>query len=87
MTIEFPSLPRETDLNRQGIEILIESMGAARAAIFISNLCWQPTDYLAIKDRLFAGETAASLYEKVIHWRNQSTSSSGGQTISTPPPP
>ncbi|MCS6815230.1 MAG: hypothetical protein NZ772_16880 [Cyanobacteria bacterium] len=76
MNIEFPSLPRETDLNRQGIEILIESMGAARAAIFISNLCWQSTNYLAIKDRLFAGETIASLYEKVVQWRDQSSGSS-----------
>jgi hypothetical protein len=71
MKIEFPSLPRNTEIQREAIEILIERMGVAKAAIFMGDTFWQPTDYLEIKDRLFADETVASIYEKVILWREQ----------------
>ncbi len=46
-------------------------MGVAKAAIFMGDAFWLPTDYLEIKDRLFANETVASIYEKVILWREQ----------------
>lgn len=46
-------------------------MGVAKAAIFMGDTFWQPTDYLEIKDRLFADEIVASIYEKVILWREQ----------------
>ena len=65
MTLKFPSLPRNTELQDEAIKILIEQMGIAKAAIFISDMFWQTTDYLEIKDRLFEGETVTSLYAKV----------------------
>ncbi|WP_013325065.1 hypothetical protein [Gloeothece verrucosa] len=71
MSLYFPNLPQNTELQREAIEILSKQMGIAKTAIFMSNTFWQPTDYLEIKDRLFADETVASLYEKVILWREQ----------------
>jgi hypothetical protein len=71
MKIDFPSLPRNTELHREAIEILNQRMGIAKAAIFMSDAFWKPTDYLEIKDKLFTDETVASLYEKVVLWREQ----------------
>ena len=65
MTLQFPSLPQNSELQQEAIEILIQQMGIAKAAIFISDTFWQPTDYLEIKERLFEGETVASLYAKI----------------------
>jgi hypothetical protein len=71
MKINFPSLPQTNDLHREALEVLIQHMGLAKAAIFMSDTLWKPTDYLKIKDRLFADETVDSLYEKVIVWRER----------------
>ena len=71
MKLDFPSLPRNTELCREAIQILNEQMGIAKTAIFMSDAFWQPTDYLEIKDKLFADETVASLYAKVVLWREQ----------------
>jgi len=48
-------------------------MGIGKATIFFSEMFWKRTDYLEIKDHLFAGETVASLYEKVLLWREQNS--------------
>lgn len=69
MKLEFPSLPQSTEVQQEAIEILIKQMGIAKATIFLSEIFWKPTDYLKIKDQLFAGETVASIYEKVLLWR------------------
>jgi hypothetical protein len=71
MKINLPTLPRTIDLHQEAIQILIKNMGIAKAAIFMSDTFWQPTDYLEIKDRLFANETVDSVYEKVVAWREQ----------------
>lgn len=71
MKIEFPRLPRPADLHREAVEILIQQMGVAKASIFLSDTFWQETDYLALKDRLFADETVDSLYEKILQWRER----------------
>ena len=47
------------------IDRLIQQVGITKAVILISDTCWQPTNYLEIKDRLFEGETVASLYDKI----------------------
>lgn len=71
MNINLPSLPRSRDLHQEALNILIENMGIAKAAIFVSDTFWQPVNYLETKDQLFANETVESIYEKVIAWREQ----------------
>ncbi|MBW4690272.1 MAG: hypothetical protein KME27_00735 [Lyngbya sp. HA4199-MV5] len=66
-----PALPTSQDVHREAISVLIEQLGITKAAIFLGETRWQPTDYLQLKQQLFAGETVSSLYEKVIHWREQ----------------
>jgi hypothetical protein len=73
MKIEFPRLPRPADLHREAVEILIQQMGVTKAAIFLSDTFWQETDYLSLKDSLFADETVDSLYEKIVRWRNENS--------------
>ena len=73
MKLKFPNLPQNTEIKQEAIEILIQQMGIAKATIFFSEMLWKRTDYLEIKDRLFAGETVASLYEKVLLWREKSS--------------
>ncbi len=67
----MPALPNSQDIHRQAIAVLIEHLGIARAAIFLGETRWQPTDYLQLKQQLFADETVSSLYEKILHWREQ----------------
>lgn len=71
MNINLPSLPRSRDLHQEALNILIENMGIAKAAIFVGDTFWQPVNYLKTKDQLFANETVESIYEKVIAWREQ----------------
>jgi hypothetical protein len=71
MKINLPTLPRTSDLHQEALQILIKNMGIAKAAIFMSDTFWKPTDYLEIKDQLFENETVDSIYEKVIAWREQ----------------
>jgi hypothetical protein len=73
MKLQFPTLPQSTEVQQEAIEILIKQMGIGKATIFFSEMFWKRTDYLEIKDRLFAGETVASLYEKVLLWREQNS--------------
>ncbi len=73
MKMNFPPLPRNAEVHREAIETLIAQMGIAKAAMFLGDTLWQPTDYLEIKDQQFADETVASLYEKVLLWRQQNS--------------
>ena len=68
-TIPIPTLPKSDDLRHEAIAVLIGSLGIAKATIFLGDLLWQPTDYLQIKDQLFAGETIDSLHAKISTWR------------------
>jgi hypothetical protein len=40
-------------------------MGITKAAIFIRENMAQKMDYLKVKDELFAGKSAANLYEEI----------------------
>ncbi|MCP2727869.1 hypothetical protein [Limnofasciculus baicalensis] len=72
-TISIPTLPKSDDVRHEAIAVLIDRLGIAKAAIFLGDLLWQPTDYLEIKDRLFAGETIDSLNTKISIWQSANT--------------
>lgn len=65
----LPNLPNHNDIRQEAIAILVERMGMAKTAIFLGETFWQSTDYLTIKDELFAHETVDSLYDKILQWR------------------
>ncbi len=69
-TISIPTLPKSDDVHHEAIAVLIDSLGIAKAAIFLGELLWKPTDYLPIKDQLFAGETIDSLHPKISTWQS-----------------
>ncbi|MGB7444994.1 MAG: hypothetical protein WA919_28320 [Coleofasciculaceae cyanobacterium] len=50
---------------QDGLEVLIAHLEPAKLARFIAACQLGEGDYLKIKDKLFAKETVASLYEKV----------------------
>ena len=54
----------DTELRIRGIEILNESLGIAAALRFLSLLHREPTDYVAISRRLYAGQTIDDIFER-----------------------
>lgn len=56
---------REQEVLQEALEILEKHMEPAKLACLLS--IWQVGggDYLAIREQLFAGETATTLFEKV----------------------
>ena len=56
---------KEHEVVEEGLEILFKHMEPAKVGIFLSALNVEPVDYLAWRDKEFAGETVNSLAEKV----------------------
>ena len=68
-----PALPNSQVVRREAIAVLIDQLGIAKATMFLGETFWQPTDYLQIKQQLFAGETVDSLYAKILAWRSSTS--------------
>jgi hypothetical protein len=68
-----PALPNSQLVRREAIDVLVRQLGIAKATIFLGETLWQPTDYLQIKQQLFAGETVDSLYDKILSLRVSSS--------------
>jgi hypothetical protein len=58
-------IPSSDEVRSEAIQTLIKRMGITKAAIFIRENMAQKTDYLKEKDELFAGKSAAKLYEEI----------------------
>ena len=58
-------IPSGEAVRSEAIQTLIKKMGITKAAIFIRGNIAQKMDYLNAKDKLFAGKSAAQLYEKI----------------------
>ena len=69
----LPPLPNPTDVRTDAIAALIDRLGIAKASIFLGEIFWQPTDYLKIKEELFATETVETLYNKILDWRDNTS--------------
>jgi hypothetical protein len=68
-SIPTPALPSSQLVRREAIDVLVNQLGVAKATMFLGETLWQPTDYLQIKQQLFADETVDSLYAKILSWR------------------
>lgn len=53
------------EVRSEAIQTLIKRMGITKAAIFIRENMAQKMDYLKVKDELFAGKSAAKLYDEI----------------------
>ena len=58
-------VPSIEEVRSEAVQTLIKRMGITKAAIFIRETMSQKTDCLKIKDELFAGKSAAQLYEEI----------------------
>ena len=58
-------IPSGEEVRSEAIQTLIKKMGITKAAIFIRENMAQKMDYVKTKDDLFAGKSAAKLYEEI----------------------
>jgi len=58
-------VPSSEEVRSEAVQTLIKRMGITKAAIFIRENMAQKMDYLKVKDELFAGKSAAKLYEEI----------------------
>jgi hypothetical protein len=58
-------IPSSEEVRSEAIKTLIKKMGITKAAIFIRENMAQKMDYLKTKNELFAGKSAAKLYEEI----------------------
>ncbi len=65
LTAEKLMVPSSEEVRIEAVQTLIKRMGTTKAAIFIRETMSQKTDYLKTKDELFAGKSAAQLYEEI----------------------
>lgn len=57
--------PTDRQVIQQALEILLTHMDPSNVARFVAVCQLGEGDYLKTKDRIFAGETVDSLYEKI----------------------
>ena len=58
-------VPSSEEVRSEAVQMLIKRMGITKTAIFIRENMAQKTDYLKIKEELFAGKSAAKLYGEI----------------------
>ena len=49
----------------EAVQTIIERMGITKAAVFLCETLSQPTDYLALKEKLFAKTSAAEIHAAI----------------------
>ncbi len=64
-TIKKLVVPSGEEVRSEAMLMLIKKMGITKTAIFIRENMAQKMDYLKAKDELFAGKSAADLYEEI----------------------
>ena len=58
-------VPSSEEVRSEAVQTLIKRMGITKSAIFIRENMSQRMDYLKAKDEIFAGKSAAQLYEEI----------------------
>lgn len=58
-------LPMGGQVKTEAVQTLIESMGITKAAVFLRETMSQQTDYLLMKEKLFANASAADIYKAI----------------------
>jgi len=56
------TLPMGGQVKTEAVQTIIELMGITKAALFMRETMSQPTDYCALKDKLFANTSAEDVY-------------------------
>jgi hypothetical protein len=51
--------------SENAVQTLIERMGTIMAAVFLRETMSQPTDYLALKEKLFGKTSASDVYAAI----------------------
>ena len=60
------TIPSEQEILQEGLAVLIEHLGTSKTVRFLSAWKQGAGNYLSMREKLFAGETVDSLYEKII---------------------
>jgi len=55
------TLPIDGQVITEAVQTIIERMGITKAAVFLRETMSQPTDYLALRGKLFAKTSAADV--------------------------
>jgi hypothetical protein len=58
-------VPSDAEVRQQGTEALIQSLGIAKAAMFLRKTASQQVDYLELKEQLFGNLTVDELYREI----------------------
>lgn len=58
-------LPMGGQVKTEAVQTIIESMGITKAAVFLRETMSQPTDYLVLKNKLFAKASSAEIYASI----------------------
>ena len=59
------TLPMGSQVKTEAVQTIIERMGITKAAVFLRETMSQPTDYLVLKEKLFAKTSAADVYAAI----------------------
>ena len=65
LTAKKMMVPSSEEVRSEAVQMLIKRMGITKAAIFIKENMAQKTDYLKVKEELFAEKSAAELYKEI----------------------
>ena len=59
------TLPMGGQVKTEAVQTIIERMGITKAAVFLRETMSQPTDYLVLKEKLFAKTSAVDVYSAI----------------------
>ena len=58
-------VPSSEEVRSEAIQTIIKRLGITKSAIFIRETMAQRTDYLKIKDQMFADKSADQVYREI----------------------
>ncbi len=58
-------LPMGSQVKSEAVQTIVERMGITKAALFLRETMSQQTDYLDLKENLFAKASAADVYAAI----------------------
>ena len=58
-------LPMGSQVKSEAVQTIVERMGITKAALFLRETMSQQTDYLDLKENLFAKASAADVYDAI----------------------
>lgn len=68
---ETLTIPQSEEIRTEALEAIIEKLGIAKAAFFLRETMSGKTDYLNVKEKLFAEKSVEELYDEIIEWKEK----------------